>query len=217
MLLMKKDMAGAASVLGLAHLIMSAKLPVRLRLLVPAIENAIAGNAFRPGDILKSHKGLTVEIGNTDAEGRLILADALSLADQDSPDLLLDMATLTGAARVAVGPDLAPFYTRSDDLAHELESLGRQQSDPVWRMPLWDPYLSYMESRIADINNAGESSFAGSITAALFLHRFVEKAANYMHFDIFGWVPAAKPGRPKGGDAQAIRALFALISKRYAK
>ncbi len=217
MLLMKKDMGGAASVLGLAHMIMAAKLPVRLRVLIPAVENAISGNAFRPGDILHSHMGLTVEIGNTDAEGRLVLADALSLADAESPELMIDMATLTGAARIAVGPDLAPFYTRNDDLARALESEGARSNDPLWRMPLWDPYLSGMESRIADINNAGDSGFAGSITAALFLHKFVEKAKNYIHFDIFGWVPAARPGRPRGGDAQAIRALFALISDRYAK
>jgi leucyl aminopeptidase len=217
MLLMKKDMGGAANVLALAGMIMKARLKLRLRVLIPAVENAIAGNAFRPGDILKSHKGLTVEIGNTDAEGRLILADALALADREAPDLLVDMATLTGAARVAVGPDLVPFYTRNDGLAHELQAAGFRLNDPLWRMPLWDPYLAGMESRIADINNAGESSFAGSITAALFLHRFVEKAKDYIHMDIYGWVPASRPGRPKGGEAQGIRALFALISGHYAK
>jgi leucyl aminopeptidase len=217
MLLMKKDMAGAACVLALAHMIMSSKLAVRLRVLIPAVENAISGNAFRPGDVLHSHKGLKVEIGNTDAEGRLVLADALALADREKPDLMVDMATLTGAARVAVGPDIAPYYTRSDELARELDRHGSAVADPVWRLPLWDPYLAMMESRIADINNAAESSFAGSITAALFLHRFVENARNYIHFDIFGWVPTARPGRPKGGEAQAVRALYALISSRYSK
>jgi len=217
MLLMKKDMGGAANVLGLALLIMASKLAVRLRVLIPAVENAISGNAFRPGDVLKSHKGLTVEIGNTDAEGRLVLADALALADAEGPDLMVDIATLTGAARVAVGPDIVPFYTRSDDVARALENHGRRLNDPLWRMPLWDPYLAGMESRIADINNAGESSFAGSITAALFLHKFVENAKTYVHMDIFAWVPAARPGRPRGGEAQGIRALFALISDRYAK
>jgi leucyl aminopeptidase len=217
MLLMKKDMGGAANVLGLAQMIMSSKLKVRLRVLIPAVENAVSGNAFRPGDILRSHKKLTVEIGNTDAEGRLVLADALALADKESPDLLVDMATLTGAARVAVGPDIVPFYTRSDAAARALEGHGARLNDPLWRMPLWDPYLAWMESRIADINNAGESSFAGSITAALFLHKFVEKANDYIHLDIFAWVPAARPGRPRGGEAQGIRALFALISDRYNK
>jgi leucyl aminopeptidase len=217
MLTMKKDMGGAATVLGLAQLIMTAKLPVRLRVLIPAVENAIAGEAFRPGDILKSRKGLSVEIGNTDAEGRLVLADALALADQEEPDLMIDMATLTGAARVALGPDVVPFYTRSDELAAALQEHGRAQNDPVWRMPLWDPYLSWMDSKVADINNASESSFAGSVTAALFLHRFVEKARNYIHFDIFAWTPSAKPGRPKGGEAQAMRALFALLEERYRK
>lgn len=217
MLLMKKDMGGAATVLGLAQLIMAAKLPIRLRVLIPAVENAIAGNAFRPGDILKSRKGLSVEIGNTDAEGRLVLADALVLADRDAPDLMIDMATLTGAARVALGPDIVPFYTRNDELAAALQEHGRAQNDPVWRMPLWDPYLSWMDSKIADINNAGESSFAGSITAALFLHRFVEKTKNYIHFDIFAWTPAPRPGKPKGGEAQAMRALFALIAERHGK
>jgi leucyl aminopeptidase len=217
MLLMKKDMGGGATVLGLAQLIMAAKLPVRLRVLIPAVENSISGNSFRPGDVLRSRKGLSVEIGNTDAEGRLVLADALALADQDRPDLMIDMATLTGAARVALGPDVVPFYTRSDELAADLLKHGQAQNDPVWRMPLWDPYLSWMDSKIADTNNAGESNFAGSITAALFLHRFVEKTRNYIHFDIFAWTPSPKPGRPKGGEAQAMRALFALISERYGK
>jgi leucyl aminopeptidase len=217
MLLMKKDMGGAATVLGLAQMIMAAKLPVRLRVLIPAVENAIAGNAFRPGDVLRSRKGLTVEIGNTDAEGRLVLGDALTLADTDKPDLLIDMATLTGAARVALGPDLSPFYTDDNELAAEIESAGRRVNDPVWRLPFWKPYSRLFESAIADINNSGDSGFAGSITAALFLKRFVENARSYVHFDVFAWTPSARAGRPKGGEAQAMRALFATIAGRYAK
>jgi leucyl aminopeptidase len=217
MLLMKKDMGGAANVLGLAQMIMSAELPVRLRVLIPAVENSISGNAFRPGDILKSRKGLTVEIGNTDAEGRLVLADALALADEESPELLIDMATLTGAARVALGPDLPPFYTRDEKFADALARHAQSENDPLWRMPLWDPYIQMMEGRISDLNNSAESSFAGSITAALFLSRFVERARTYAHFDIFAWTPTPKPGRPKGGEAQGIRALYGLIAERYGK
>jgi leucyl aminopeptidase len=217
MLLMKKDMGGAANVLGLARMIMEAKLNVRLRVLIPAVENAIAGNAFRPGDVFKTRKGLTVEIGNTDAEGRLVLCEALALADEEKPDLLIDMATLTGAARVALGPDLPPFYTDDQKLALSIAKHAEAQNDPLWQLPLWKPYNSMIESPIADINNAGAGGFAGSITAALFLRRFVEKAKSYVHFDIFGWVPTAKPGRPKGGEAQAMRALFAVIKERYAK
>jgi leucyl aminopeptidase len=215
MLLMKKDMGGAANVLGLAALIMEARLPVRLRVLIPAVDNAISGSAFRPGDILRSRKGLTVEIGNTDAEGRLILADALARADEEAPDLLIDMATLTGAARVALGPDLPPFYTDDDRLAEALARHGRTENDPLWRLPLWRPYNTLFESKIADLNNAGSSGFAGSITAALFLRRFVERARSYAHFDIFAWTPTAKPGRPVGGDAQGIRALFSLCRERW--
>ncbi len=214
MLLMKKDMGGAATVLGLAQMIMAAKLDVRLRVLIPAVENAIAGNAFRPGDVLKSRKGISVEIGNTDAEGRLVLGDALALADEERPDLLVDMATLTGAARVALGPDLPPFYTDDDDLAHAIATAGREVNDPVWRLPFWQPYNRLFESVVADMNNAGDSGFAGSITAALFLKRFVEKARAYVHFDIFAWTPAARPGRPKGGEAQAMRTLFEVIRRR---
>ena len=217
MLLMKKDMGGAANVLGLAQMIMAAKLPVCLGVLIPAVENSIAGNAFRPGDVLTSRKGLTVEIGNTDAEGRLVLADALALADMERPDLLVDMATLTGAARVALGPDLPPFYTDDDDAALAIAAASEAENDPVWRMPLWEPYGRLFESGIADLNNSGDSGFAGSITAALFLKRFVEKAKTWVHFDIFGWTPSPRPGRPKGGEAQAIRALFAMIQGRYAK
>jgi leucyl aminopeptidase len=215
MLLMKKDMGGAATVLGLAQMIMSAKLKVRLRVLIPAVENAIAGNALRPGDVLRSRKGLTVEIGNTDAEGRLILADALTLADEERPDLLIDMATLTGAARVALGPDLPPFYTDDDEAAGALLAAAAANNDPLWRMPLWQPYGRLIESPIADINNSSDSGFAGSITAALFLKRFVSRARTHVHLDIFAWTPAARPGRPKGGEAQAMRALFTMIRDRY--
>jgi leucyl aminopeptidase len=217
MALMKKDMGGAANVLGLAQMIMDAKLPVRLRVLIPAVENAINGEAFRPGDILRSRKGLSVEIGNTDAEGRLILADALTLADEEAPDLLIDMATLTGAARVALGPDLPPFYTTDEGLAADLTRHASEQRDPLWRMPLWEPYNALFESSVADMNNSADSSFAGSITAALFLKRFVEKAKSYLHLDIYGWTPTAKPGFPKGGEAQGIRTLFSLIAERYKK
>ncbi len=216
MALMKKDMGGAANVLGLAQMIMAANLKIRLRVLVPAVENAISGNAFRPGDVLRSRKGLTIEIGNTDAEGRLVLGDALALADEESPDLLIDMATLTGAARVAVGPDLPPFFTDDDALAEAISRAGMVENDPVWRLPLWRPYVRLFESAVADMNNSGDSGFAGSITAALFLRRFVAKARAYAHFDVFGWTPAPRPGRPKGGEAQAMRALFTVIQQRYA-
>ncbi len=208
--LMKKDMGGSATVLGLAHMIMALKLPVRLRVLIPAVENAVAGNAFRPQDILISRKGLTVEINNTDAEGRLVLADALAMADEESPDLIVSMATLTGAARVAVGPDLAPFYTDNDGHADLLSKAGSKVADPVWRMPFHDPYETMIEPGIADLDNAPKGGFAGSITAALFLRRFVEQSA-YMHFDIYGWQPADAPGRPKGGVGQGARALLAAL------
>ncbi|OYY25653.1 MAG: leucyl aminopeptidase [Azorhizobium sp. 35-67-15] len=215
MLIMKKDMGGAATALGLAHLIMSRGLKVRLRVLIPAVENAIAGDAFRPGDIFSSRKGLTVEIGNTDAEGRLVLADALSLADEDAPDLLVDFATLTGAARVALGPHLPPAYTDDEALAADLARHAQAQADPLWRLPLWRPYAAMIDSKVADINNAGAGGFAGSITAALFLARFVETAKSWLHLDIYAWNPSARPGRPEGGEAQTIRALDALIAERY--
>lgn len=217
MLLMKKDMGGAANALALATLIMGAKLPVRLRLIVPAVENAISGRAFRPGDIFKSRKGLTVEIGNTDAEGRLILADALALADEEAPDLLIDMATLTGAARVALGPDLPPFYTDDDAFAAELQATSLAVADPLWRMPLWQPYAAMLDSKIADTNNVTTGGFAGSITAALFLDKFVEAANTWVHLDIFAWTPAEKPAKPFGGEAQAIRALSRVIERRYGR
>ncbi|MGE0232761.1 MAG: M17 family metallopeptidase [Flavobacteriaceae bacterium] len=215
MLMMKKDMGGAANVLALADMIMDAGLKLRLRVLIPAVENAVAGNAFRPGDVLESRKGISVEIGNTDAEGRLVLADALALGDAESPDLMIDMATLTGAARVAMGPDIPPFYTGDDAFAAALSAKSAAQRDPVWRMPLWKPYMSMLDSRIADINNAGSGAFAGSITAALFLSRFVEKARVWAHFDIYAWNASTKPGRPEGGEAMAVRALYSLLEERY--
>ncbi|PBB20757.1 leucyl aminopeptidase family protein [Mesorhizobium sp. WSM4313] len=216
MLLMKKDMGGAANVLGLAAMIMAARLNVRLRVLIPAVENSIAGNAFRPGDVLRSRKGITVEIGNTDAEGRLILADALALADEEQPALLVDMATLTGAARVALGPDLPPFYTNDETLASDLAAASVAVEDPLWRMPLWRPYDAKLSSKIADINNVTTDGFAGSITAALFLKRFVEKTDSWAHFDIFAWNPADRPYGLTGGEAQGIRALERIITQRFA-
>lgn len=215
MLLMKKDMGGSANVLGLASMIMAANMKVRLRVLIPAVENAIAGNAFRPGDVLKSRKGITVEIGNTDAEGRLVLADALALADEERPQLLIDMATLTGAARVALGPDLPPFYTHDDVLAGEIAAAASATADPLWRMPLWKPYDSKLSSKVADMNNVTADGFAGSITAALFLSRFIEHAKSWAHFDIFAWSPSDRPHCPTGGEAQGIRALEHVLLQRY--
>lgn len=215
MTLMKKDMGGAANVLGLAAMIMAQKIPVRLRVLIPAVENAVSGPAFRPGDVLTSRTGLTVEIGNTDAEGRLVLADALALADEEEPDLLIDMATLTGAARVALGPELPPFYTDDETFAADLSACSLATEDPLWRMPLWKPYLKMMDSGIADTNNISNGPFAGSVTAALFLSRFVENARAWAHLDIYGWMPTAKPFGPVGGEAQGIRALYKLIKDRF--
>ena len=209
--LMKKDMGGAANVLGLAHMLMAGGADMQLRVLIPAVENSVAGEAFRPGDILNSRKGLTVEINNTDAEGRLVLGDALALADEDAPDLIISMATLTGAARVAVGPDLAPYYATDDDDAQALKDAAKVARDPVWRMPFWEPYEGMIEPGIADLDNAPKGGFAGSITAALFLRRFVTETPRYMHFDIYGWNPSAKPGRPKGGVGQGIRALYEVL------
>lgn len=208
--LMKKDMGGSAAVLGLAQMIMATGMPVRLRVLIPAVENSVSGNAFRPQDILTSRKGLTVEINNTDAEGRLVLADALALADEGKPDLIISMATLTGAARVAVGPDLAPYFTDDDALAKALEDAAKTQADPVWRLPFHAPYESMIEPGIADLDNAPKGGFAGTITAALFLRRFVEQSP-YMHFDIYGWQPSSAPARAKGGVGQATRALLAAL------
>ncbi len=215
MLLMKKDMGGAAAAIAAARMIMQAKLRVRLRLLVPAVENAVSGSAFRPGDVLPSRKGLKVEIGNTDAEGRLILADALALADEEAPELLIDYATLTGAARVALGPDLPPFYTHDEGLAAEIARLGMAVNDPVWRLPLWPAYDALLDSKVAEVNHISGGPFAGSVTAALFLNRFVEKSVSYAHFDIYGWNPSAKPGRPEGGECQGARLTYALARQLY--
>jgi leucyl aminopeptidase len=215
MLLMKKDMGGAANVLGLAHAIIDARLKVRLRVLIPIVENAISGSAFRPGDILPSRSGQSVEIGNTDAEGRLILGDALALADEDKPELIVDMATLTGAARTALGPDLPPLYTTDDHLAEDLMAAGFASDDPLWRLPLWTPYESMLSSKIADVNHVSQGAFAGSITAALFLRRFVKQAKAWVHLDIFAWAPEARPGRPFGGTDQGIRAVYGVLKQRY--
>ena len=215
MLLMKKDMGGSAAMIALAAMVMGAKLPVRLRLIVGAVENSIAGDAFRPGDVIPSRKGLSVEIGNTDAEGRLVLADALALADEEAPEILVDAATLTGAARVALGPDLPPLYTDDDSFADDLLRHASAEHDPLWRMPLWNPYDDLLSSKIADLNHISSGPFAGSITAALFLRRFVEKAETFAHLDIYAWNPSAKPGRPEGGEVQTARALMALLTERY--
>ena len=215
MLLMKKDMGGAAHALALARLIMQAKLPVRLHVLIPAVENAVSADAFRPGDVLKSRKGLTIEIGNTDAEGRLILADALARAVEEKPTLILDFATLTGAARVALGPDLPALFANDDAVADELLRAGTNVTDPLWRLPLWSGYADMIKSTIADVNNAGEGGMAGAITAALFLRRFVPDEIPWAHLDTFAWRPSAKPGRPKGGEALGLRAAWELLQQRH--
>jgi leucyl aminopeptidase len=213
--LMKKDMGGAATALTLARLIMESALDVRLRVLIPIVENSISARAMRPGDILKSRKGLTVEIGNTDAEGRLILADALAFAAEEAPDLMFDFATLTGAARVALGPDLPPFYTDDDALARDIAHHALRVRDPVWRLPLWRPYDSMLESPFADLNNAPGSPFAGSVTAALFLRRFAEGAKSWAHFDVYAWNPKPRAHGPQGGEIQSARALFDLLRTRF--
>jgi leucyl aminopeptidase len=215
MRLMKKDMGGAAHALALAGLVMAAGLKLRLHLLIPAVENAIAGNAFRPGDVLRSRLGLTVENTNTDAEGRLILADALARAAEDAPELILDYATLTGAARVALGPDLPPLFTDDDAFAADLLAAGERLDDPLWRLPLWDGYDDMLKSDVADLVNAPDGGFAGAITAALFLRRFVPAGTAWAHMDVFAWRPTAKPGRPKGGDAYGLRAVFDVLEARY--
>jgi leucyl aminopeptidase len=216
MLLMKKDMGGAATALALAHMIMGQKLKCRLRVLIPAAENSISGDAFRPGDVLKSRAGLTVEIGNTDAEGRLVLADALALADEDSPDSIFVFATLTGAARSALGPDLPAFFTDDDAFGNVLPATAAAIGDPLWRMPLWDGYKRHLECDIADMNNVWDTPFAGAITAALFLHRFVKNARRFAHFDLYGWQPAARPLGPKGGEPQTARAVFDHLQRELA-
>ena len=216
MRMMKKDMGGAAHALALGSMIMDARLKVRLRILVPAVENAIAGNAMRPLDIIPTRSGKSVEIGNTDAEGRLILCDCLTEADREKPDLLIDFATLTGAARVALGPDLPALFTHDDALADAMLKAGTAERDPMWRLPLWPPYRKWLDTSIADINSTGESSFAGAITAALFLADFVSKDTRWAHLDLFAWNPRARPGRPEGGEAMTIRALYRVIEDRYA-
>ncbi len=213
--LMKKDMGGSATVMGLAHMIMALKLKVRLRVLVPAVENAISANAFRPQDVLTSRKGLTVEVNNTDAEGRLVLADALAYADTQRPDFMICMATLTGAARVALGPDVPPFFTDCDKLAGAISKAAQKEADPLWRLPFWDPYEPVIVPDVADLDNAPAGGFGGAITAALFLRRFVEDAQNFVHLDLYGWTPSAKPGRTKGGACQSARAMLRVIEQDY--
>jgi leucyl aminopeptidase len=215
MRLMKKDMGGAAHVLALADLVMAARLPVRLHMLIPAVENSVGSAAFRPGDVLRTRAGLTVENTNTDAEGRLILGDALTKAVEAKPELILDYATLTGAARVALGPDLPPLFSNDDTLADALLAAGTDVADPLWRMPLWDGYDEMLKSDIADLQNAPEGGMAGAVTAALFLRRFVPKEIAWAHLDVFAWRPAAKAGRPKGGDAYGLRAAWSVLKARY--
>jgi len=213
MLLMKKDMGGAAAALALAHMIMSASLDVRLRVLIPAAENAISGSAFRPSDVIRSRAGTTVEIGNTDAEGRLVLADALALADEESPDHLFTFATLTGAARVALGPDLPPYFCDDEGHASVIAAAGAAVADPVWRLPMTTPYESWLDSNVADMNNVAEGGFAGAIVAAIFLKRFVKKAGTFAHFDIYGWRPSQRALGPKGGEPQSARAVFEVVRR----
>ena len=215
MRLMKKDMAGAAIVLGLAQAIMDAGLPVRLRVLLPLVENAVSGNAVHPMDIVRTRKGLTVEIGNTDAEGRLILCDALAEASTEKPELLVDMATLTGAARVALGPELAALFCNDEALAEGLLEAAENEEDPMWRMPLWRPYRKMIDSKIADINNVSESPHAGAITAALYLREFVDPGIPWAHLDVMAWNPQGRPGRPEGAEATVLRALYAHIAQRF--
>ncbi|WP_245176941.1 leucyl aminopeptidase family protein [Haematospirillum jordaniae] len=217
MRLMKKDMGGAAHALALASLVMDARLPVRLRVLVPAVDNAVAGNAMRPGDILRTRKGLTVEISNTDAEGRLILADALAEGDSEKPDLMIDFATLTGAARVALGPELPALFSNQDTLAADLVAAGQREQDPLWHMPLWDGYRAMVESRIADLDNAPEGGMAGAITAALFLQAFVSNSTPWAHIDLFSWNQKARPGRPVGGEAMTLKAIFSVLQDRFVR
>ena len=213
--LMKKDMGGAALAIALADAVMDAKLPVRLRLMIGAVENAIGPDAFRPGDVLESRKGLSVEIGNTDAEGRLVLADMLAEADDEAPDMMVDFATLTGAARVAMGPELTPFYTHSDRLADGLAAAANAAHDPLWRMPLWPGYDGWLDSPIADVSHISSSPMGGSITAALFLARFVEQCQDWVHFDTYAWNLKPRAGRPVGGEAQAVRAVYDYLEKRF--
>jgi leucyl aminopeptidase len=215
MRIMKKDMGGAAHAIALAQLVIEAKLPVRLHLVIPAVENAVSGSALRPGDVVKSRKGLFVEVDNTDAEGRLILADALAKAAEGKPELIVDFATLTGAARVALGPDLPATFVNRDDLAAKLDQSARNVDDPLWRMPLWDPYDENLKSAVADLSNMANNAMAGCIYAALFLRRFVPDEIAWAHLDTWAWRDPAKPGRPKGGEALGLRAVFAMLEDRY--
>jgi leucyl aminopeptidase len=215
MRLMKKDMGGAAHALALAKLVMAAKLPIRLHLLIPAVENSVSAASYRPGDVLSSRKGLKVEIDNTDAEGRLVLGDALARAGEEEPQLIVDFATLTGAARVALGPDLPAMFANDEDLAADIEAAAKVVTDPVWRMPLWDGYDEMLKSDLADLSNSADSPMAGAVTAALFLRRFAPEGVPWAHFDTFAWRPSAKPGRPKGGDAMGLRAAFAMLQSRF--
>jgi leucyl aminopeptidase len=209
-------MGGAAHALALARLVMEYELPVRLQLLIPAVENSVAGNAYRPGDVISTRKGLSVEIGNTDAEGRVILADALAFACEASPDLVIDFATLTGAARIALGADLPPVFSNRQELAQAIQQAGDEAEDPLWTMPLWQPYRKQIESPVADLNNSGKSSYGGCITAALFLESFVEKTVPWVHIDTFAWNEGNRPGRPAGGEALGLRAVFRYLQARYA-
>jgi len=215
MLLMKKDMGGAACALALARVIMESNLPVRLRVLIPAVENAISGSAYRPGDVLRMRKGISVEVGNTDAEGRLVLADALAAADVEKPDLLIDLATLTGAARVALGPELPAVFGLRDSTVEAAVRHGRRLADPLWPMPLWDGYDEDLASKVADLNNVSGSTFGGAIIGGLFLRRFVTETPDWLHLDLFAWNPKERPGRPVGAEPQAVRALHALLVERY--
>jgi leucyl aminopeptidase len=217
MALMKKDMGGAAHVLGVAQMIMAEKLPIRLRVLIPAVENSMDGNSFRPSDVIKTRKGISVEIGDTDAEGRLILCDALAEACSEKPELLVDFATLTGAARVALGPDLPALFSNDKGVAQELLAAAEKVQDPLWQLPLWQPYKEWLNSKIADVNNVGSGGFAGAITAALYLEKFVDKDVPWVHIDTFAWNPSSKPGKPEGGEALGMRAVFELIKKRFGK
>jgi leucyl aminopeptidase len=215
MILMKKDMGGAATALGLAQMIMDAELSVRLRVLIPAVENAVSASAYHPGDILDSRKGLTVEVGNTDAEGRLVLADALAEADTSTPEMLIDFATLTGAARVALGVDLPALYAREAQDESALMEAALAEEDPLWPMPLWAGYEKMIESKIADLHSTGTGRLAGSISAALFLGRFVTETTRWMHIDLYAWNQVSRPGRPEGGEAQTMRALYRLIEQQH--
>jgi leucyl aminopeptidase len=212
MLMMKKDMGGAATMLALARAIMDARLPIRLRLLIPAVENSVSANSFRPLDVIKTRKGITVEVGNTDAEGRLILCDALAEAETDKPDLMIDAATLTGAARVALGPELPALFSNDDDTAAALLRHGKVEGDPLWQLPLWRPYRRMLDSKVADINNVSDGPFAGAVTAALYLQEFVEPTTKWMHIDTWAWIARSLPGRPEGGEALGFRALYAFIA-----